>query len=245
MLNAKTRNNFMPSLHMFTDKKKNTSEFCDIEYIKQSHDPTQLSSFTCEHKINDLKGLGQFIQKTRSQTNNKLVLFNAPEQDSRCPELILETAWELIKKNLGRILIVDCDFRTDSLTKNYRLKKTAGVVDYITDNLVSIEQIIKKTNIENVYLVQGGKLPQEKISLLLSEKFAELISRFKADFDYIIFNSAPYLNYIDTFLLSKVLRPIFIQVALNGNNASQLSGIKSEVDVLNLPSLTINSLQCY
>ncbi len=242
MPNVRTSNNFVPSLHLFTETKKNTSAFCDIEYIKQSLKQTQSRNFANDQKIIDMKGLGDFIQEAKIQTMNKLVLFNAPEQNPQCPALILETAWELIKKGIGRILIVDCDFKTDSLNNNYRLKKSLGVVDYILDNLVSIEQIIQKTNIENVYLVQGGKLPLEKISLLLSGKFSALVNQFKSDFDYIIFNSAPYLNYVDTFLLSKVLRPIFIQVALNGNTASQLSGIKSEIDVLSLPFTTIRSL---
>ena len=76
MLNAKTQSNFIPSLHMFTDKKKNVSEFNDIEYIKQSQASIQSSADTCELNINGLKGLADFIQRKRNQTNIKLVLFN-------------------------------------------------------------------------------------------------------------------------------------------------------------------------
>jgi len=243
MCSVKARSEFVPSLHLFTDKKKKQVKFCDIEYIKQFHTNVDkyVNGYSKQQNLQSLKGLTDLVQNVSSHAGTRLILFNALKADSHCPELILETAWELTKRNLGRILIVDCDFRTDALTKNYRLKKSPGIADYLTNELMNVEQIVKKTNIENVFLVQSGKLPKDKINLLLTEKFSYLINQFKADFDFIIFNSSPYLEHIDTFLLSKIIRPIFVQVTLDECKPNQLSGIQSELSILNLPYVTFKA----
>lgn len=108
----------------------------------------------------------------------------------------------VIAQSGKRVLILDADLRNSNMPKYFKLHDAHGVSSYLIGNS-TMENIIKKTPVKNLDLIQSGPNPPNPLDLLSLSKFENLINELKGIYDYIIIDAPPVGLVADYLLLSK------------------------------------------
>nr|WP_052056769.1 polysaccharide biosynthesis tyrosine autokinase [Colwellia psychrerythraea] len=109
-----------------------------------------------------------------------------------------------ISANLGavlaqsgqKVLVIDADMRKGYLQKQFGLVWENGLSDYLSGQL-SLEQVIKTTNVEGLNIITRGQVPPNPSELLMHSNFSDLISEIKANYDIILIDTPPILAVTD------------------------------------------------
>lgn len=119
-----------------------------------------------------------------------------------------------------KILVIDADMRLGELHKMFNLTQDNGLADYLTegssrlaktDNTslmtttsdLNIESYIHPTGMDNIDFMPRGRHPHNPASILMSDRFTQLITALKAQYDYIIIDSPPVLAASDAVILAQ------------------------------------------
>ncbi len=116
-----------------------------------------------------------------------------------------------------KTIIVDLNLKNPSLHTHFGIApQYAGVSTYLSkrDN---IGHIIYSTDYKNLDIIPAGPVPPNPYELLLSNRLSELLDFLKDRYDYIIIDTAPYDNAVETLSLMKLatMNLIMIQEAIS------------------------------
>jgi capsular exopolysaccharide synthesis family protein len=115
-----------------------------------------------------------------------------------------------ISVNLGSVLalsgkkvvFLELDLRKPKLSSSLNKDNSNGFTNYVVSENNNIDTLIKPIH-ENLFLVSSGSVPPNPAEILLSEKFADLITKLKQRFDFIIIDSAPVGLVSDALIIEK------------------------------------------
>jgi capsular exopolysaccharide synthesis family protein len=111
----------------------------------------------------------------------------------------------VICANAGsNVLVVDADLRRPSQHKFFDMEEGVGLVNYVNGE-VELEDVIRPTPVDNIWLISSGPLPRDPVAILNSHRMIELVGRTKAQFDVVLFDSPPILGLSDGAVLSSVV----------------------------------------
>jgi capsular exopolysaccharide synthesis family protein len=99
-----------------------------------------------------------------------------------------------------KVALLELDLRKPRLSKLLDVPRDPGISNYLVGK-ISIEEIIKPTAINNLFVISAGSIPPNPSELILSKKFKEMMNDLKARFDYLIIDSAPIGPVSDSLLL--------------------------------------------
>lgn len=103
----------------------------------------------------------------------------------------------------ARVAIVDLDLRRPMIHNLFNRKKEGGSTDYIIDKNTKIEDIVKKTEIPNLWIVTSGFVPPNPSEIVASERMDLMLNELKKRFDYILIDSPPVVAVTDALIISK------------------------------------------
>src|SRR5690606_39776274 len=102
-----------------------------------------------------------------------------------------------------RTMLVGTDLRNPRIS-DYIQSPEKGVSNYLTNNGSSIESFITKVDgFSDFHVLTAGSIPPNPAELLMSSKVEEMFTYLKANFDYIILDTAPESLVTDTLFISK------------------------------------------
>ncbi len=110
-----------------------------------------------------------------------------------------------------KVILIDMDFRRPKVHREFKLLNNAGVADYMREN-VSLEKLVQKTEY-NVDVVTSGKNVSNSTLILTSDKFKELIQKFKEEYDYVLLDSPPVLQVSDYIHINKLSDAVIFVVS--------------------------------
>ena len=113
----------------------------------------------------------------------------------------------IITQMKKKVLIIGADLRNPQLHKYIGLaKEKTGLTNYLFDQEVEYKSIINKNILDNQYLdvVISGSIPPNPAELISNGRFEKLLNIVKAEYDYIIVDSAPTLLVTDTLLITNL-----------------------------------------
>ncbi len=102
-----------------------------------------------------------------------------------------------------RVLLIDTDLRRPRLHKSLGVSKQRGLTNLILGD-ASMDDVIKSTDIPNLYVLPCGPRPPNPVELLLTARFKEVLTQLEARFDYILLDSPPVLAVTDAVVLSRI-----------------------------------------
>lgn len=105
----------------------------------------------------------------------------------------------------SKAIIIGADIRNPQLQRydSSINKNTTGLTEYLFDDSLQIEDIIKTTQFNsNLDIIYSGKIPPNPTELLNGGRFEELLSLLKSQYQYVIVDTAPLMLVTDTFLIA-------------------------------------------
>jgi capsular exopolysaccharide synthesis family protein len=110
-------------------------------------------------------------------------------------------AQTLAKVKKRRVLIIDSNFRTPALNMVFQVRNNGGFTEVASD-VVPLETHIQPTNRDNLFVLTCGQLAGLPVEVFESEIIDRLILQLKKEFDFVIFDAAPVVEFPDAFALA-------------------------------------------
>lgn len=100
-----------------------------------------------------------------------------------------------------KVLLIDTDLRRPVIHKMFDCEREPGLSESVA-GLISVEDAIKPTSTDNLFILTCGFIPPNPAELLGSEKFRKLLDKLRANWDFVIFDSPPVAVVTDAILIS-------------------------------------------
>ncbi len=103
----------------------------------------------------------------------------------------------------GNVLLIDADLRRARCHRVLAVDNHLGLTEVLTGSRELVE-MIRATEIENLYFLGAGSVPPNPTELLNSPRMAEVMTQLRERYEYIVIDSAPVLPVSDSMVLSKL-----------------------------------------
>jgi len=139
-----------------------------------------------------------------------------------------------------RVVIVDADLRKPKQARIFNVSNSSGpgLSRYLSSNLDATE-IIRPTDIPNLYLVSSGPLPANPIELLTSEKMDTYISYLKKNYDFVLFDTPPLLAVSDALAMGPMTDAIVLVARSGQTPMPAMKQAKQKLDAHKLKCLGV------
>ena len=127
-----------------------------------------------------------------------------------------------------KVVVVDLDFHRPRTHRLLKTDKENGIAEFILGGLDK-NAIIKKTEYKNVDLITRGAEIYNSSLVFISDKFKNLISELREEYDYVLLDCPPVLQVSDYIHISKVADGILFLVAYAQTTKSQVASAVKEL----------------
>ncbi|OQX93141.1 MAG: hypothetical protein B6I17_04035, partial [Tenericutes bacterium 4572_104] len=149
---------------------------------------------------------------------------------------VSNTAITLAQMN-SKVVIIDIDMRRPTIHTKFGIKKENGASDYLIDDTITVDDIVKPSGISNLDIITSGFIPPNPSELLSSDRMDNFIAELKSKYDYVIFDTPPVIAVTDAIIMAKkvdklflVLRVAHTEKAVLGRAQEILANVNKKVD---------------
>lgn len=103
-----------------------------------------------------------------------------------------------------KVLFIDADLRKSVIVGRLKIKKTIYGLSQYLSGMNSLEDVINKSNKENIDIIYAGPIPPNPSEMLGSDMFKELIMIKRREYDYIVVDTPPLGVVIDSANVAQV-----------------------------------------
>ena len=133
-----------------------------------------------------------------------------------------------------RVALIDADMRKGRLYSIFSVEPRPGLSNYLSgyyenQETVNIDKYLKKTEINNLYLLPSGNVPPNPSELLTTQKMVNLLNELKSEFDLIIIDGTPSKLVTDSVILSRIVDSTLIVSAHNQTRKDDLERIVKDI----------------
>jgi capsular exopolysaccharide synthesis family protein len=121
-----------------------------------------------------------------------------------------------------KVLFVDTDFRRGRVHEAYELSNEEGLGEYLTDGL-SLEKVVKKTDVPNLSIVTCGKSVIDSAQLLSSSRMSHFIEETRKKFNMVIYDTPPITIISDAATLLSQVDGAILSIRCGFTNARVLN----------------------
>ena len=136
------------------------------------------------------------------------------------------------------VVLVDADLRRPRQHRLFKVKNTFGLTTYLTDS-VPIKDVIKSTEIPNLFLINAGPIPPNPAELLGSEKMTRFIKMMGEECDYMLFDLPPMLEISDALVLGAKVDGVVLVVWGDKTSREALKKSREKLDMLKVRTLGV------
>jgi receptor protein-tyrosine kinase len=116
----------------------------------------------------------------------------------------------------GRVLLIDGDMRRPRLHKVFDQANSWGLSDVLSEKNaiedLKLDVLVKKTAIPHLYLLPSGACSDNIFGLLCSGRMARLLPRFRQEFDYVLVDAPPCLEFADARIMARYAEGLLLVV---------------------------------
>lgn len=174
-----------------------------------------------------------FVKETKSGVI--LITSSVPGEGKTFTAINLASVYSLLGK---KTVIIGLDLRNPQIYIDFGLDNSQGVSTWLIGK-DGLNDIIKNTEHENLWVIPAGPVPPNPSELLALEKTEELISLLKEKFEYIIIDSSPIGTISDTYHLSALADTSILVVRQNKTFKEHLEFTIEELKFCKIKSIGI------
>ena len=136
-----------------------------------------------------------------SRTNEKKRILITSSIPGEGKSLISSNLALSLSRSGKKVVLLDMDIRNPQFSKMFKLNNSAGVADYLEED-IDPHKIIERTQFHNLFIIPAGVTKANPTELLLNGKIAELLQSLEEEFDYIVMDTSPVNPVADAYILS-------------------------------------------
>lgn len=140
-------------------------------------------------------------------------------------------------------LLIDCDLRLGRVHKIFGISNKKGLSNLLIEqDVVDCNEYIKKTDIENLYVIPRGVVPPNPSELLNSTSAKKIVEFFRENFDRIIFDGVPVNGLPDSLIVAGLADRVIIVSAANYTKIDDLMDTKKALEKIdaNIAGIVFN-----
>lgn len=118
-----------------------------------------------------------------------------------------------------KVLLIDADLRKPSLHTMFKLNNVNGLSNVLNSSII-LEEAIQKTPIGRLDLLTSGPSPYNPAELIGSHMLPSLLSAVSNDYNIVLFDTPPVLDYTDTRIIANVCDSMIL-VVCSGKTTSE------------------------
>ena len=111
----------------------------------------------------------------------------------------------------AKVLIIDADLRRPRCHKVLGIENRQGLTEVLAGTS-KVDQLIRDTGIEGLWLLTAGSIPPNPSELVGSERMRETLASMVVEFDLVIVDSPPLMPVTDAMLLSTMVDGVVLVV---------------------------------
>jgi tyrosine-protein kinase Etk/Wzc len=188
------------------------------------------------------RSLRSRMQYFTKETKSPVILITSsiPDEGKTFTAINLASAYSLIGK---KTVLVDFDLRRPEIHTHFSLGNQKGVSTWLIGK-DRLEDVIKETPHENLFIMPAGPVPPNPAELTAFEKTDELLRLLKEKFECIIIDSSPIGTISDAFHLATLADTCILIVRQNMTQKDILENTANEIKTSDIKSvsLLINNL---
>ena len=149
-----------------------------------------------------------------------------------------------------KVILIDTDMRKGRLHNMFQTDRAPGLSNYLSgidlleDNKNDIAKYIRRTEIDNLFLIPAGNIPPNPSELLASELTIRMLERLKKVFDIVILDGTPSLLVTDAVILSRLVDTTIIVTSHKFTKKDNLQKVKKSIENVggNIAGVVINKI---
>jgi len=135
----------------------------------------------------------------------------------------------LAEAKKSRVLIVDANFRTPALNMVFEARHNGGLSETVSNGMPFDAQI-QPTNRQNLFVLTGGPISFFPTEVFEGEAMDRFLSQLKQHFDFVIFDTAPVLDFPDAYVLAPKVDSIILVVQADKTSIEDAQRSKRELE---------------
>jgi len=139
-----------------------------------------------------------------------------------------------------KVLMIDGDLRRPRLHKVFDQANSWGLSDLLREkNAIEelpLEALVKRTTVPYLYLLPSGTCANNIFGLLWSERMARLLPRFRQEFDCVLMDAPPCLEFADARIMSRYAEKLLLVVRAD---STEIKTARSAVQRLLLDGIPV------
>ena len=116
-----------------------------------------------------------------------------------------------LASNGKRVVIIDGDMRKPVIHSIFEQPGQPGLANFLSGG-ASLVEILKPTQIPDLFLIPAGPVPPNPVQLVTSEAFMELLKELEKDFNYVIVDTPPLIGFTEARAISSLADGVLLVV---------------------------------
>ena len=192
----------------------------------------------------DIRTIRTNLQFSSSVSDSKVILITSsvPGEGKSFISSNLACAFA---QNGESTLLIDCDLRLGRIHKIFGISNSSGLSNLlISEDVKDCSSFIKKTSIDDLYIIPCGTVPPNPSELLNSSNMKDLIEFLKKRFDHIIFDGVPVNGLPDSLVMANLVDRVLIVTAMGYTDINDLNDTKKALQNIgaNIAGVVVNRI---
>ncbi|KFX66743.1 protein tyrosine kinase [Burkholderia sp. K24] len=194
------------------------------------------AAFPEDIAVEGIRSLRTALQFGILKPDNNIVMLTGPRPGVGKSFLSVNLATVLAATG-KRVLLVDADMRRGNVHTYFELPRKPGLSDVIGG--IEPDKAIHRQVLPNLDVLMSGTVPSSPAELLMSERFAQVLTQFGKGYDVVIVDSPPVLAVTDPVLIGKHAGATLLVMRHGRHSAAELGETTRQ---LNSAGVTVNGI---
>lgn len=165
-----------------------------------------------------------------SGKNNKVILLTSVYSGEGKSDICFNLSVNLGKTG-KKVLLIDADIRKSVYKSRYDIKEeTQGLSQYLSGQVEKIDDVVCKTNYENLYMILSGPYAPNPTEILGDESFGQLLKAARQVFEYVIVDTPPLGSVVDAAVIAQYCDGAVIVVESGATSYHVCQKVKAQLE---------------
>lgn len=133
-----------------------------------------------------------------------------------------------------RVVLVDTDLRRPNVHHVMKMPREKGLADVLRGQ-ASLEEVIRPTPVENLWMISSGRVPPNPSELIGSETMTKIMEELDARFDIVVCDAPSTLVVTDPVVMATRVDTILLVVAANNARRETIQRAVKVLETANTP----------